>query len=132
MFVRGADLVVFDDLSSALDVDTEALLWRRLFAAGQRTCLAVSHRREALRRAGEILVLDEGRVIARGDATALLAACPLFQRIWGEEGRLLRPHLLGRPGEAGHAAAERGEAGRQAGRASPRMLSGLQPPSFSR
>jgi len=88
MFVRSPDLLIFDDLSSALDVDTEALLWGRLFDAGQRTCLAVSHRREALRRAGEILVLDEGRVIARGDAQALLAACPLFQRIWGEEAAL--------------------------------------------
>jgi ABC-type multidrug transport system fused ATPase/permease subunit len=85
MFVRGSDLLIFDDLSSALDADTEALLWRRLFAAGPRTCLAVSHRREALRRAGEILVLDEGRVIARGALETLLATCPLFQRIWGEE-----------------------------------------------
>jgi ABC-type multidrug transport system fused ATPase/permease subunit len=85
MFVRGADLLIFDDLSSALDVATEQQLWRRLFAQDRPTCLAVSHRREALRRAGEILVLDEGRVVARGDAAALLAGCALFQRIWGED-----------------------------------------------
>ena len=84
MFVRGPELLVFDDISSALDVATERLLWRRLFAGGQRTCLAVSHRREAFTRAGEILVLEDGAVAARGDAQTLLATSPLFRRIWGE------------------------------------------------
>ena len=84
MFLRGADLMVFDDLSSALDIGTEQLLWRRLFAAGAHTCIAVSHRREALRRADEVLLLDEGHVAGRGTADALLAGNALFRRIWGE------------------------------------------------
>src|SRR5207245_368287 len=37
MFVRDAELLVFDDLSSALDVETESLLWARLFARGGPT-----------------------------------------------------------------------------------------------
>ena len=46
MFVRAAELLVFDDLSSALDVETERALWERLVAPGRDlTCLAVSHRR---------------------------------------------------------------------------------------
>jgi ATP-binding cassette subfamily B protein len=84
MFLRQADLLVFDDLSSALDVGTEQLLWRRLFATADHTCIAVSHRREALRRADEVLVLNEGRVVARGRAEALLERSALFRRIWGE------------------------------------------------
>ena len=32
MFVRDPELLVFDDLSSALDVETERLLWERTFA----------------------------------------------------------------------------------------------------
>ena len=47
MLVREPELLVFDDLSSALDVDTERLLWERLFADGKHTCLVVSHRPEA-------------------------------------------------------------------------------------
>src|SRR5438105_1772029 len=44
MFVRQPDLLVFDDLSSALDVETEATLWQRVFARHTATVLAVSHR----------------------------------------------------------------------------------------
>ncbi|MGH2391503.1 MAG: ABC transporter transmembrane domain-containing protein, partial [Chloroflexota bacterium] len=57
MLVRAAELLVIDDLSSALDVETERVLWERLFAGGTVTCLAVSHRRAALRRASHIVVL---------------------------------------------------------------------------
>ena len=51
MFVRQPELLVFDDLSSALDVETEQLLWQRLFELPDATALVVSHRRAAYRRA---------------------------------------------------------------------------------
>jgi ABC-type multidrug transport system fused ATPase/permease subunit len=67
MFVREAELLVFDDLSSALDAETEAELWSRLFSQGRgQTCLVVSHRPVALRRADQVLFMDGGRLIARG------------------------------------------------------------------
>lgn len=85
MFVRDADLLVFDDISSALDVATEQALWRGVFAGGRRTCLAVSHRRAAFMRADEIVLLDEGRVAARGEAAALRRDSELFRTIWRSE-----------------------------------------------
>lgn len=64
MFVRAAELLVFDDLSSALDAETEAELWTRLFARGRDvTCLVVSHRPGALRRADQVLTLEAGRLV---------------------------------------------------------------------
>ena len=84
MFVRDPELLVFDDLSSALDVETEQLLWQRLFARRRATCLVVSHRRPALRRADRIILLREGRVEAEGTLEELLQSCAEMQRLWQE------------------------------------------------
>jgi len=62
MFVRRPELLVFDDLSSALDATTEAELWRRLFERDDLTCLVVSHSPVALARADHVVTLDAGRM----------------------------------------------------------------------
>ncbi|MDQ1711567.1 MAG: ATP-binding cassette, subfamily bacterial [Frankiaceae bacterium] len=63
-FVRRPDLVVVDDISSALDVDTETRLWERFVAGGYRSALLVSHRPHVLDIATRVVVLDGGRVVS--------------------------------------------------------------------
>ncbi|MGW8821097.1 ABC transporter ATP-binding protein [Paenibacillus lautus] len=87
MLVRDAELYVFDDLSSALDVETERKLWERLFSErGGATCLVVSHRKAALNHADHIIVLNGGEIEAEGTAEQLLASSESFRQLWyGEE-----------------------------------------------
>ena len=88
MFVRTPELLVFDDLSSALDVATELRLWERLFAQTaddgryQPTYLVVSHRRAALQRADQIIVLKDGRIADVGTLVELRGRCQEIQHLW--------------------------------------------------
>jgi len=90
MFVRDADLLVFDDLSSRLDVKTERQLWSRLFSTHDSsnqppTCLVVSHRHAALERADNIIVLKDGHVVAQGILDDLLLSCAEMRALWEAE-----------------------------------------------
>jgi ATP-binding cassette, subfamily B, bacterial len=60
--VRRADLLVLDDVSSALDVHTERQLWDRLLAGRDRTLLVVSNRPATIARADQVVRLDQGRI----------------------------------------------------------------------
>ncbi|MGG6269516.1 ABC transporter ATP-binding protein [Leptolyngbya sp. AN03gr2] len=70
MLIRQPELLVFDDLSSALDVETEQRLWSKLFQLSSQTWtptfLVVSHRRAVLQRADRILLLNNGRIELEG------------------------------------------------------------------
>jgi ATP-binding cassette subfamily B protein len=91
MFVRRPELLVFDDLSSALDVETEHLLWQRLFAREHATCLVVSHRRAALRRADRIILLKEGSIDAIAGLEELLATSEEMRQLWHTDARPAHP-----------------------------------------
>lgn len=76
------EVLVLDDASSALDYRTDAAL-RRSLAQGYRaaTKVIVAQRISSIRHADLILVLEEGRVIGRGNHETLLGTCPVYRQI---------------------------------------------------
>ncbi|MFN2302124.1 MAG: ABC transporter ATP-binding protein [Anaerolineales bacterium] len=83
IFVRQASLLILDDISSALDVETEHKLWERIFRMKKdATCLVVSHRRPALQRADQIILLKEGHIEAVGKLADLLEESQEMRSLW--------------------------------------------------
>lgn len=79
--LRRAQLFVLDDVTTALDGGTQQQLWSNLLARGG-TVLAVTHHPIPLRRADQILVLEDGVITDRGTLAELLPRNELLQAIW--------------------------------------------------
>lgn len=80
--LRRADLYVFDDSFSALDLATEARLRAALPAVvGDAAVLVVGQRVSTIRDADQIVVLDAGRVVGVGTHAELMAGCATYTEI---------------------------------------------------
>jgi ABC-type multidrug transport system fused ATPase/permease subunit len=78
-FVRNAPILVLDEATASLDSQAEAEVQRAIdHLAENRTVICVAHRLSTLRSMDEILVLERGRVIERGDFDRLLAQRGVF------------------------------------------------------
>ncbi len=85
--LRQSDLVLLDDVLSAVDHGTEARLVASLRNTGQGreappTVVIVSNRISALRHADSIVVLEEGRVVAQGSHAELIEEPGLYRDVW--------------------------------------------------
>lgn len=85
MLVRGPQLLVVDDVASAVDSTTEEALWDGLLAGGA-TVLAISHRAQLLAHADQVVVLSGGRVVGTGEPAAVRASCPELRELWTDGG----------------------------------------------
>jgi ATP-binding cassette subfamily B protein len=80
---RDADIRVLDEPTAAMDAEAEAEVFRHVrdLAEGRMTIL-ISHRFSTVRMADEIIVLDAGRVVERGDHAALMGLKGVYERLF--------------------------------------------------
>ena len=81
--VKEAEILIFDDSSSALDLKTEANFYDALQQSHPGTTkIIVAQRIASVRRADRIVVLDKGRIAASGIHEELLSSCSVYQAIY--------------------------------------------------
>ncbi len=81
--LKPCDLLILDDVLSAVDHDTERVLVDRIHTlTTARSILVVSHRISVLERADRVVVLDRGRVVDEGRHRELAARAGPYREAW--------------------------------------------------
>ena len=76
-------ILILDDSTSAVDVETETHIQRALAELGrEQTRIVVAHRISTVLHADKILVLDEGQIVAEGNHASLLKSSAIYQEIY--------------------------------------------------
>ena len=81
--LKNPPILLLDEATSALDSETEHEIQDALDRAGRgRTVLMIAHRLSTVAKADSIIVLEEGRVVERGDHETLLARKGRYHDLW--------------------------------------------------
>ena len=83
-YVQGTDFVFLDEVTAALDAETEELVLKQLEDGLQgRGCVMVSHRLKTVEACDRVIVLKDGKICAEGTPQRLREQCEEYQNLFG-------------------------------------------------
>ena len=107
-------ILILDEATSSLDSESEALIQEGLrYLMEGRTTFVIAHRLSTIRRADQILVVEGGRIVERGDHDGLYAARGRYYDLYTKQ-HGLEANLFLAPGEGGETREEGGSGARSA------------------
>ena len=71
-FYRDAPIIILDEPTSAIDALAEARIFKHLFAAKDKTIIAISHRLSTIQKADVVYMMQDGKILERGTAKELI------------------------------------------------------------
>lgn len=88
VLLKNPPVLILDEATASLDTHSERRILDALnLVAQRRTTLAIAHRLSTIVHAEQILVLDQGQIVERGNHQQLLAANGAYARLWAEQQR---------------------------------------------
>ncbi len=85
-FLKNAPILLLDEPTSAIDVETEALIKEAIDKLSyNRTCITIAHRLSTIQSADEIMVLKDGNIVESGTHMALLEKGDVYAGMYGRE-----------------------------------------------
>jgi ATP-binding cassette subfamily B protein len=84
--IKKSPIMIFDDSLSAVDAKTEELILKTLQTEmNGRTSLIISHRISTIRKADQIIVLDEGKIVEQGTHESLLKRNGTYKKMFMQQ-----------------------------------------------
>ncbi len=93
--LKAPKILIFDEATSALDTRTEREIQANLAeVSADRTTLVIAHRLSTIVDADEILVLDHGRIVERGDHADLIRHNGVYAAMWQRQQEAARRAMV--------------------------------------
>ena len=80
--LKDPSIIILDDTTSAIDMETESLIQNELKKiSDERTVFIIAHRISSIIHADQILVMDDGKIVGKGTHEELMKTCETYQQI---------------------------------------------------
>lgn len=89
MMLKNAPIIILDEATAAIDPSNEQLIQKAINNLGEnKTIIMIAHHLNTITNTNQIVVMDEGCVIATGKHEELLASCPLYSEMAAQQNRV--------------------------------------------